>query len=239
MVLIAGIVNNGYAISVPNDYLFDFKFGIIGSDNGEFDEPYGVAYDPNNDRIIVADSNNHRVQVFDKHGNFLFTFGIIGSDNGEFDEPYGVAYDPNNDRIIVADSNNHRVQVFSIFPSLCKLTLYEDLIVSDGMINLGESITAKTITANNDINNVKFRWLDPSYTEVSSNTLPVVNGEVSDTFTPNTAGKWTIIAEVSDCSIVRELNVSFLVVPESMIGAVAVIGSSLGVLAIYRRKIFF
>ena len=50
--------------AASDEYVFDFKFGGKGSDDGEFIEPRGVAYDPNNNRIIVADTANNRIQVF-------------------------------------------------------------------------------------------------------------------------------------------------------------------------------
>jgi serine/threonine protein kinase/DNA-binding beta-propeller fold protein YncE len=98
--------------AASEEYVFDFKFGSNGSGDGQFRNPRGVAYDTNNNRIIVADTFNHRVQVFDSNGKFLFKFGSNGSGDGQFNYPYGVAYDPNNNRIIVADTANHRVQVF-------------------------------------------------------------------------------------------------------------------------------
>jgi len=215
---------------------FLFKFGTLGSNNGEFTYPHGVAYDPNNDRIIVADTYNNRVQVFDSSGNFLFKFGTLGSNNGEFTYPHGVAYDPNNDRIIVADTVNHRIQIFSTI--IYSLTLYEGISESDGVINLGDSITAKATTKNNNIVNVKFTWIDPSNNIANTNTVNIVSGEASDTYTPNQAGTWKVKAEFSDGTvIIKELNISFNVLPESIVGAIAIISSILGILAYRYRRI--
>ena len=44
---------------------------------GQFTEPSGVAVNAQND-IIVADTNNHRIQIFDKEGRFKFQFGECG-----------------------------------------------------------------------------------------------------------------------------------------------------------------
>lgn len=41
---------------------FHHKFGSLGSRPGQFDRPAGVACDSQR-RIIVADKDNHRVQV--------------------------------------------------------------------------------------------------------------------------------------------------------------------------------
>jgi uncharacterized protein YjiK len=188
---------------------FLFKFGGKGSSDGEFRNSRGVAYDPNNNRIIVVDNDNHRIQVFDSNGKFLFKFGNFGSDDGQFYSPHGVTYDHNNNRIIVADTKNHRVQVFSLNYSL---TLYEGSNPSDGVINLGEDITAKAITKNNDITSVKFRWIDPSNNVARTNTVNIVSGEASNTFTPNQVGTWKVVAEFSNGTIVvKELQVPFQV----------------------------
>ena len=58
--------------------------------------PSGVAYDRNNNRIIVADAGNNRIQVFDSNGTFLFKFGNYGFGDGRFVFPVDVAYDHNN-----------------------------------------------------------------------------------------------------------------------------------------------
>ena len=60
----SSIPSNAYAVSVVDEYVFDFEFDSRGSVYGEFNRPHSVAYDPNNNRIIVADTYNHRVQVF-------------------------------------------------------------------------------------------------------------------------------------------------------------------------------
>lgn len=74
--------------------------------------PWGVTIDDENNHLIVSDCNNHRIQVFDFEGTFMFKFGSEGTDKGQFRYPKGVARAPNG-HIMVADSNNHRVQVFN------------------------------------------------------------------------------------------------------------------------------
>ena len=146
----------------------------------------------------------------------------------------GVAYDHNNNRIIVTDAANKVIKVFS--PSR-SLILYEDTNESDGIIDLGKSVTAKTTTKNNNDANVTFRWLDPNGNESRNTTAPIVNGEASDTYTPDEVGTWQVVAEFSNgTTIVKDLHVPFQVIPESIIGMISVIGSSLAVLALYRRK---
>ena len=57
--------------------IYHCKFGEFGILEGQFTEPSGVAVTEDNE-IIVADTNNHRIQVFDNEGNFKFQFGEVG-----------------------------------------------------------------------------------------------------------------------------------------------------------------
>src|SRR5439155_25272975 len=54
------------------------SWGMPGGLDGQFRRPYGVALDARN-RVYVADSTNHRVQIFDSDGNFLAKYGSAGS----------------------------------------------------------------------------------------------------------------------------------------------------------------
>ena len=72
--------------------------------------PRAIIIDRQN-RLLVTDTGNKRIQVFDSEGNFLSQFGKEGSGEGEFSEPVGLAID-NAGRIYVADTWNKRIQVF-------------------------------------------------------------------------------------------------------------------------------
>ena len=86
-------------------------FGEKGSDDGMFKFPKGMAV-TDKDEILVADCENHRVQVFDSNGTFLRSFGHKGENAGGSKYPFGIAI--NKDRnIFVADKNNHRIQILS------------------------------------------------------------------------------------------------------------------------------
>jgi predicted membrane-bound mannosyltransferase/DNA-binding beta-propeller fold protein YncE len=84
--------------------------GGPGSSDGELLQPRNVAISPEG-LIAVADSGNHRIQVFDNEGQFLRGWGSFGIEPGQFNEPWGVAMDDSH--IYVADTWNHRVQVFT------------------------------------------------------------------------------------------------------------------------------
>lgn len=86
------------------------KIGSRGTSPSCFTWPRGVACAPDNG-IVVADSSNHRVQVFDSTGRFQFEFGSYGNGEGEFDCLAGVTVNRIG-HLIVSDRYNHRVQVF-------------------------------------------------------------------------------------------------------------------------------
>jgi DNA-binding beta-propeller fold protein YncE len=59
----------------------------------------------------VADSWNHRIQLFAPDGKFIAAWGSKGKGDGQLDTPYGLAVDGRG-RVYVADTGNHRVVVF-------------------------------------------------------------------------------------------------------------------------------
>jgi hypothetical protein len=92
-------------------------FGAPGSAPGQFafqsnNFPVGVAIDPASENIIVTDTGNNRVEIFNSAGVYLSQFGTYGSGNGQFAMPTGVAIDPVSRNIVVADLSD-RVQIFN------------------------------------------------------------------------------------------------------------------------------
>jgi DNA-binding beta-propeller fold protein YncE len=82
--------------------------GGKGKGKGQFDFPRGIAADSNKN-ILIADTNNGRIQKFSPDGAFLSTFGQPGGGEGEFREASGIAVDRERN-IYVADVLNQRVQ---------------------------------------------------------------------------------------------------------------------------------
>ena len=97
---------------IPTGSTPAFEFGTYGSGQGEFLGALNVAFGPGG-IIAVADSGNHRVQIFRPNGEFAFEFGRYGSGPGEFKGPYGPAFGPGG-LLAVPDAGNHRVQVFRL-----------------------------------------------------------------------------------------------------------------------------
>jgi len=86
------------------------NWGGYGSEEGQFNYPKGIAVDAHGN-VYVADSYNHRVQVFDAEGRFLRQWGSQGNAPGQFQEPWGIAVDGEGN-VYVADTWNHRIQKF-------------------------------------------------------------------------------------------------------------------------------
>jgi len=91
--------------SLPAVNLRDAK---RGSEPGQFLDPRGVAVAPDG-TVFVADTGNHRVQVFRPDGGLAALFGERGATPGTFDEPSSIALDGDGNLHIV-DTWNHRVQ---------------------------------------------------------------------------------------------------------------------------------
>src|ERR1044071_3945303 len=71
---------------------FAFTFASSGSGPAQLNDPEDIAVAPAGN-IVVADTGNNRIAVFDGKGNFLSTFGNSGSGSGQFNSPMGVAAD--------------------------------------------------------------------------------------------------------------------------------------------------
>jgi DNA-binding beta-propeller fold protein YncE len=82
--------------------------GGKGTANGQFDYPRGMTL-TSLGNVLVADTNNDRIQKFSLSGAFLGVIGGKGEGLGEFREPCGIATDPTGN-IYVADTANQRVQ---------------------------------------------------------------------------------------------------------------------------------
>ena len=62
-----------------------FKFGKEGNKEGEFSRPRYLSVNKDG-HLMVCDSGNDRIQVFELNGTFVTMFGRKGSGRGEFDK---------------------------------------------------------------------------------------------------------------------------------------------------------
>lgn len=88
-----------------------FNIGMKGRADGDFFYPRGLSVTLDGE-ILIADTMNHRIQIFNQYGIFIKTIGSKGSEPGQFNEPTGVTELPNGD-LAVADKKNKRIQIFS------------------------------------------------------------------------------------------------------------------------------
>jgi DNA-binding beta-propeller fold protein YncE len=96
--------------ALPGAPAVDAFTGGFGRDPGRFDGPRGLGLGPDGS-IAVADTLNHRIELFEADGTFraeIGELGVGGAGEGQFNEPGGVALGPDG-HVWVADTLNHRL----------------------------------------------------------------------------------------------------------------------------------
>lgn len=91
---------------------YSWKFGAYGSLEGQFTEPNGVAMNRDDD-IVIADTNNNRVQLFNKFGKFKYQFGCVPTVEGNLLFPNRVAVTTGGDVVVTERAPTHQVQVYN------------------------------------------------------------------------------------------------------------------------------
>jgi len=89
-------------------------------------------------------------------------------------------------------------------------------------------------------NEITFSWINPQKEIVRTKTKPL-ELMAQDTFVPNSPGHWTVVAESLHMrAVVASFDVPFSVIPESPIGIIVLMASSLaalgGFIALRRSK---
>jgi sugar lactone lactonase YvrE len=87
-----------------------FSVGKRGAGEGEFNRAEGIGIGLD-DRIYIADSCNHRIQVLSHDGQWQKTYGSPGQGPGELSYPYDIKIDGEG-RQFVCEFGNSRLQVF-------------------------------------------------------------------------------------------------------------------------------
>ena len=94
----------------PEGTALDIWPAAPGSDKGQFSAPLRLRFNPDG-ILVIADTDNHRLQTFDTKGQFIKEIGSLGQEPGQFSHPIGLAFDQAGN-LWVADSGNHRIQKF-------------------------------------------------------------------------------------------------------------------------------
>ena len=179
--------NNNRVLIYNSSDKYIKSFGIIGSQNGSFNKPIGIAISSFNDYIYVVDSGNNRIQIFDWNGTFKGKWGSLGSENNQFNHPYGIAVDNKNGNVYVADQNNNRIQVFNstgsfLFAFGKKGNLAGEFLKPGHIV-----IDTRSYVYVTDIGNGRIQVFDENgiyktteYGVVSSNVIGSINGIAID-----------------------------------------------------------
>lgn len=118
--------------------------------------PYGIAYDSDNERLFVSDSEWHRVLVFDvnpatfENGqNATHVLGQAGFTNSAADRgddaarnslhnPIGLVYDKASKLLYIADTDNHRVVAYNVTPGTISNGMDADRVIGQSGYTGGE-----------------------------------------------------------------------------------------------------
>lgn len=103
-----------FHLEVSDRYTILDIFGATGASDHLFQQPRAIATSSCGE-LAIADSGNHRIQLFDcqrKQPKYLRHFGSPGNQKGGIKWPSGVAFDGENN-ILVSDTENNRIQIFS------------------------------------------------------------------------------------------------------------------------------
>jgi hypothetical protein len=104
--------------------------------------------------------------------------------------------------------------------------------LSDDVVQLDQEIHAFATTTDSFVDNVIFRWIRPNAADgevVREIAVPIAIGQ--DSFSPDTKGDWIVEADFQNGQVLRKtLTVGFFVIPESPIGAIAMVIASMAVL---------
>jgi DNA-binding beta-propeller fold protein YncE len=104
--------NDRVQVFSPDGKTWLREWGGHGYAPSEFLRPRALAID-DQDRIYVADSCNHRIQVFDTQGKLLSVWGTRGSRPGQMSYPYDLSIGPDKN-LYVCEYGNARVQKFTL-----------------------------------------------------------------------------------------------------------------------------
>lgn len=124
------------------------KFGQLGPGKSQFSSPHGFCLGLD-EEIIVADTNNHRIQIFDKTGEFRYQFGEPGKEEGQLWYPRKVAVIRNSGKFVICDrgSERSRMQIFTKTGHFLKKIAirYIDIVAGLAITNEGNIVAVDSV----------------------------------------------------------------------------------------------
>uniref|UniRef100_A0A2M4AAT2 Putative e3 ubiquitin ligase n=1 Tax=Anopheles triannulatus TaxID=58253 RepID=A0A2M4AAT2_9DIPT len=125
------------------------KFGSLGQTKGQFNSPHGFCLGVD-EEIVVADTNNHRIEIFEKNGTFKFSFGVPGKEEGQLFYPRKVAVMRASAKFVVCDRGNERsrMQIFSKNGHFIKKIAirYIDIVAGLAVTNKGLIVAVDSVS---------------------------------------------------------------------------------------------
>ena len=88
-----------------------FRIGPRGSGPGQLNIPLAATV-TKDDKLLVLDSGNFRIQAYDLNGKHQLSFGSLGNGLGQFSRPRSIAADGEG-RIFVSDASFNNTQIFN------------------------------------------------------------------------------------------------------------------------------
>ncbi|EFC49442.1 predicted protein [Naegleria gruberi] len=98
-------------VNFKNNYQAELKysFGKSGSSIGEFNFVRGLLYDKVSRQLLICDSSNKRIELFDESGGYLHSFK-----SEHLQGPYGMCMNEVNNELYVADYSKKKVHIFNV-----------------------------------------------------------------------------------------------------------------------------
>ena len=91
---------------IPHQYQFAFQFGSKGKEQGQFDEPRGIAVNDKSRTLAVTDESNKRVQMFGFGGIFLRKIQVEA-------QTTSVAFTESGDLLTFVVRNNNKLPLYT------------------------------------------------------------------------------------------------------------------------------
>jgi DNA-binding beta-propeller fold protein YncE len=109
------VTNTPIPYNGPKLYTYDHLWGSKGSGLDQLNGPEGIDVAPNGG-MIIADTGNNRVLIWDEDGKPVAAYGTFGSradwkNPPQFSHPTAVFFNPSSKKIFVSDALNQRVVV--------------------------------------------------------------------------------------------------------------------------------
>jgi DNA-binding beta-propeller fold protein YncE len=101
--------NTGFVKKYDAAYKWLLTFSEYGSEKGQ--NIKSEFMDIRDGKLYMPEAGNHRVDVFDLNGKFLFDFGGAGTEPGKMNNPESAKFSSEG-KLYVADLKNDRMQVF-------------------------------------------------------------------------------------------------------------------------------